>query len=167
MKVKKKQANWNIKKKKKDITIKYAHFHDTDDEIKDPKELDPNFNHIMVFDDVMLKDQTVIKEYFTSGRQNNVNAFYLVQSLHKIAKQCIRKNANMLILFKQRKNSNIFTKIQFQMMIWILKNLDNFAVMLGSNHMGLLYLISGLKMMGMEDIGIIILGFTLQNLFLQ
>ena len=49
----------------------------------------------------MLKDQTVIKEYFCKGRHNNVNVFYLCQSLHKIAKHCIRENANIFILFKQ------------------------------------------------------------------
>jgi len=87
---------------KKEISIKYAHFFDTDETIKDPKELDPNFNHIMVFDDVMLQDQKLIKEYFCTGRHNNVNIFYLVQSLHKIQKHCIRENANMFILFKQR-----------------------------------------------------------------
>ena len=67
----------------------------------DPIELDKNQNHVMVFDDVMLEDQTMMKKYFCSGRHNNVNVFYLVQSLHKIAKHCIRENANMFILFKQ------------------------------------------------------------------
>ena len=38
---------------------------------------------------------------FCSGRHNNVNVFYLVQSLHKIAKHCIRENANTFILFRQ------------------------------------------------------------------
>jgi hypothetical protein len=55
----------------------------------------------MVFDDVMLSDQTKIKEYFTKGRHNNVNIFYLCQSLHKIGKHCIRDNANIFILFHQ------------------------------------------------------------------
>jgi hypothetical protein len=55
----------------------------------------------MVFDDVMLKDQTKMKEYFCMGRHNNVNVFYLCQSLHKIAKHCLRDNANMFILFQQ------------------------------------------------------------------
>ena len=49
----------------------------------------------------MFEDQTAIKKYFCSGRHNNVNVFYLVQSLHKIAKHCIRENANIYILFKQ------------------------------------------------------------------
>ena len=90
-------AIWTNCKKK--VTI--GHFFDVDEEIKDPKELDPNINHIMVFDDVMLSDQTKIKEYFCRGRHNNVNVFYLCQSLHKIAKHCIRENANVFILFHQ------------------------------------------------------------------
>src|SRR2546426_8993769 len=83
------------------ITVKIGHFFDADDEIKNPSELDAKLNHIMVFDDVMLNDQTKIKEYFCRGRHNNVNVFYLCQSLHKIAKHCIRDNANTFILFHQ------------------------------------------------------------------
>ena len=49
----------------------------------------------------MLEDQTAIKTIFCSGRHNNVNVFYLVQSLHKLAKHCIRQNSNIFILFKQ------------------------------------------------------------------
>ena len=81
--------------------IKIANFFDADDEIVDPSMLNKDKNHIMIFDDVMLKDQTVIKEYFCKGRHNNVSVFYLCQSLHKISKHCIRENANMFILFKQ------------------------------------------------------------------
>ena len=55
----------------------------------------------MIFDDVMNADQTKIKDYFCRGRHNNVNVFYLCQSLHKIAKHCIRDNANVFILFHQ------------------------------------------------------------------
>ena len=91
----------NIIKNQCKINIKIGHFFDTDDEIKNPTELDQNTNHIMVFDDVMLSDQTKIKEYFCRGRHNNINVFYLCQSLHKIAKHCIRENANVFILFHQ------------------------------------------------------------------
>src|SRR5271157_4410578 len=38
--------------------IEIAHFLDADEEIVDPSTLDVNQNHIMIFDDVMLKDQT-------------------------------------------------------------------------------------------------------------
>ena len=81
--------------------VKLAHFFDADTEILNPSDLDRVKSHIMIFDDVMLNDQTVIKDYFCRGRHNNVNVFYLCQSLHKIAKHCIRENANMFILFKQ------------------------------------------------------------------
>ena len=46
-------------------------------------------------------DQIKMKDYFCRGRHNNVNVFYLCQSLHKIQKHCIRENANVFILFKQ------------------------------------------------------------------
>jgi hypothetical protein len=81
------------------INVKIGHFFYADDEIKDPSELDPNLHHVMVFDDVMSKDQTIIKDYFCRGRHNNANVFYLCQSIHKIAKHCIRDNANVFILF--------------------------------------------------------------------
>ena len=42
-----------------------------------------------------------MKKYFCSGRHNNVNVFYLVRSLHKIAKHCIKENANIFIFFEQ------------------------------------------------------------------
>ena len=83
------------------ISHKIIHFFDCDDDIKDPAELDPNANHVMVFDDVMNADQTKIKDYFCRGRHNNVNVFYLCQSLHKLKKHCIRDNANIFILFHQ------------------------------------------------------------------
>ena len=94
----------NIKKAiGKDVTI--GHFFESDEQIQNPKELDPKVNHIMIFDDVMFSDQTPIKEYFCTGRHNNVSVFYLCQSLFKIAKHCIRDNANIFILFHQKNNT--------------------------------------------------------------
>ena len=78
--------------------IKIVQFFDSDEEIKNPSELNPRRKHIMIFDDVMNADQTIIKDYFCKGRHNNVNIFYLCQSLHK---HCIRENANVFILFHQ------------------------------------------------------------------
>ena len=43
------------------ITVKIAHFFDSDDEIKDPSELDPKQRHVMIFDDVMNADQSKLK----------------------------------------------------------------------------------------------------------
>jgi ABC-type lipoprotein export system ATPase subunit len=56
---------------------KISHFFDGDEEIKNPDELDSTKSHIMIFDDVMNANQKVIKDYFCSGRHNNVNMFYL------------------------------------------------------------------------------------------
>ena len=81
--------------------VKIAHFYNSDEEIKDPKDLDENKSHIMIFDDVMNNNQKVIKDYFCAGRHNNVNMFYLCQSLHQLPKHGIRQNANIFILFKQ------------------------------------------------------------------
>ncbi len=83
------------------VDVKIAQFFDGDEEIKDPSELDPNLKHVMIFDDVMNADQSKIKDYFCRGRHNNVNVFYLCQSLHKIRKHCIRENVNTFILFHQ------------------------------------------------------------------
>src|SRR5215469_2208204 len=81
--------------------VKIGNFYNADENIKDPSELDARLKHIMIFDDVMLYPQSKIRDYFTRGRHNNVNVFYLCQSLNKIAKHCIRDNANVFILFDQ------------------------------------------------------------------
>ena len=86
-------------------SVKIAHFYHADEDILNPSELATKTNHIMVFDDVMNEDQTVIKDYFCRGRHNNVNVFYLCQSLNKIAKHCIKDNANIFILFKQHEKT--------------------------------------------------------------
>jgi len=44
--------------------VEIAHFFDADDEILNPTYLDKSKNHVMIFDDVMLKDQSVIKDHF-------------------------------------------------------------------------------------------------------
>ena len=43
--------------------VQIAHFFDADDEILNPSKLDKTKNHIMIFDDVMLNDQSVIKDF--------------------------------------------------------------------------------------------------------
>lgn len=82
-----------------------VHFYCRDDEIQDPSELDPNKSHIIVFDDVLSEKQNKIRDYFTRGRHNKNSVFYLSQSFHKVAKQCIRENVNLYILFKQSNNN--------------------------------------------------------------
>ena len=76
-------------------------FHDPHEGIVDPSGLDKNKTFIVVFDDVMNECQKPMIDYFTRGRHNGCNVFYLCQSLHQIKKHSIRQNANVFILFHQ------------------------------------------------------------------
>lgn len=58
-------------------------------------------NSLFIFDDVSCNKQDVIREYFSMGRHNHIDSFYLCQTYAKIPKHLIRDNANFLILFKQ------------------------------------------------------------------
>jgi hypothetical protein len=74
-------------------------------EIISPTSLDRESNNVVVFDDCMLDNQDLISEYFTQGRHNNCDIFYLTQSYYHIPKHTIRDNANFIILFKQDNKS--------------------------------------------------------------
>lgn len=58
-------------------------------------------NSLFIFDDVACDNQDVVREYFSMGRHQYVDSFYLCQTYAKIPKHLIRDNANFLILFKQ------------------------------------------------------------------
>jgi hypothetical protein len=69
-----------------------------------PNELDPSLKHLVIFDDLMEnKNQTIPESYFCRGRHNSADCFYIAQNYFKINRQCIRTNANFIILFKQAK----------------------------------------------------------------
>jgi len=76
-------------------------FYSNDVDIDDVGNLNPKRRTLLVFDDVMLENQTPIERYFSQGRHSGVDCFYLCQSYFRIPKQCIRDNANMIILFNQ------------------------------------------------------------------
>lgn len=79
-------------------------FHDPSEEMLDPSELDREKTHVIILDDVQnLREQKVMTDYFTRGRHNNVNVFYLCQSLNQLKLHSIRQNANIFILFSQDK----------------------------------------------------------------
>ena len=95
-------CNIEIKKKtSKDIIT----FHNPEEGIVNPSTLDKNKTHIVIFDDVMNENQKDIIDYFCQGRHNNVNVFYLCQSIHHLKKHGIRQNANIFILFRQDKKT--------------------------------------------------------------
>lgn len=64
-----------------------------------PSDAKPN--SIFIFDDVACDNQNVIREYFSMGRHNHIDSFYLCQTYAKIPKHLIRDNANVIIIFKQ------------------------------------------------------------------
>lgn len=69
------------------------------DNVIPPEEVLPN--SVFIMDDVINEKQNVIRDYFTRGRHNKIDIFYLAQSYSKVPKQLIRDNANLLVLFKQ------------------------------------------------------------------
>lgn len=58
-------------------------------------------NSVFIFDDVACDKQDPIRQFFSMGRHNDVDSFYLCQSYTRIPKHLIRDNANFLIVFKQ------------------------------------------------------------------
>ena len=64
-----------------------------------PQDVDKKFKNLFIIDDSMLLSQSVIKQYFTHGRHNNINVIYLTQSYFQLDKKSIRDDANYLILF--------------------------------------------------------------------
>lgn len=78
-----------------------AHFYSNSDDILPPEKLDKKLSSVVIFDDVMLEKQKIIEAFFSQGRHNNADCFYLCQSFFRIPKQVVRDNANMIIIFKQ------------------------------------------------------------------
>jgi hypothetical protein len=58
-------------------------------------------NSVLIFDDCILENQTVIRDYFCRSRHKMVNCLYLTQSYTKLMKHLLRENTNVLVVFKQ------------------------------------------------------------------
>lgn len=56
---------------------------------------------LVLFDDYILENQNIVREYFTRGRHKNIDLWYLAQTYSKIPKQLIRDNLNFLNIFRQ------------------------------------------------------------------
>ena len=71
----------------------------TSDEIQ---PLEHYENSTVVFDDMLLsKQESNIDLFFTRGRHNNIDIYYIPQSHFHLPKNTIRINSNIFILFKQ------------------------------------------------------------------
>lgn len=79
-------------------SIGYFPFNEND-QVLHPNDVP--LNSIMIFDDVASEKQDNVRSYFTMGRHNNIDTFYLSQTYSRVPKQLIRDNINLLILFKQ------------------------------------------------------------------
>lgn len=78
--------------------INYYEYTDSES-IMSPSEAKKN--SIFIFDDVACDPQSVIREFFSMGRHNFIDSFYLCQTYSHISKHLIRDNANLLVVFKQ------------------------------------------------------------------
>lgn len=78
--------------------VEYFPFNEHE-QVVPPNDAKPN--SIFVFDDVACEKQDNIRAYFSMGRHENVDCFYLCQTYARIPKHLVRDNANLLILFKQ------------------------------------------------------------------
>lgn len=78
--------------------ISYFKFKDSDN-IVPPSDAKPN--SVFIFDDVACDPQSVIRDYFSMGRHNAIDCFYLCQTYSHIPKHLIRDNANLIVVFKQ------------------------------------------------------------------
>ena len=81
-------------------TIEVQYF-DSVKNFPNPEDLTPNRHHLIIFDDCLLQDQTVIKQFFTRGRHSNADVIYLSQSYFTVDRRLIRGNCNMFFLFRQ------------------------------------------------------------------
>tara|TARA_R100000081_G_scaffold29474_1_gene13471 strand:+ start:281 stop:1054 length:774 start_codon:yes stop_codon:yes gene_type:complete len=82
-----------------DDPIKVNYFEEPDD-VPDPQEVNAKCKNLFIFDDLLLSKQNKIESYYTRGRHNNVDCFYLSQSYFQLPRRTIRGNSNFLILFK-------------------------------------------------------------------
>uniref|UniRef100_A0A0A9YVB7 Uncharacterized protein n=1 Tax=Lygus hesperus TaxID=30085 RepID=A0A0A9YVB7_LYGHE len=58
-------------------------------------------NSIMILDDTARDKQDRIRMFFSMGRHNHIDSFYLAQSYCRIPKHLIRDCANLIIVFRQ------------------------------------------------------------------
>ena len=78
-----------------------ADFFDDCSMMPDPKELSADEKNLLILDDCFLGSQNKAEAYYTRGRQNNCDTFYISQSYFRLPRHTIRGNMNFLVLFPQ------------------------------------------------------------------
>lgn len=85
--------------------IKEIGYYEYEDASKLVKPSDCKTNSVILFDDVVCENQSVIRDYFCFGRHQNIDCFYLCQTYSSVPKQLIRDNANLIVIFNQDKTN--------------------------------------------------------------
>ena len=78
-----------------------ANFYDDCSNIPDPSSLDNLEKNLLILDDCFLGKQNKAEAYYTRGRHNNCDTFYISQNYFRLPRQTIRENSNLIILFPQ------------------------------------------------------------------
>ena len=105
--IKKQQEKEEIMKKKHNIDIQLIHFSENIDDIVDLNDINQDYQNLIIIDDLVLeKNQDKIKNLFMKCRKYNTSTIYLTQDFFKIP-IFIRKNAKMVILFKNDDNREV------------------------------------------------------------
>jgi hypothetical protein len=86
--------------------LKYIGYFESSDSDNIVSPSDIGTNSIIIFDDIVCCDQSLIRDYFCFGRHKGTDCFYLCQTYSSIPKQLIRDNANLLVIFQQD-NTNL------------------------------------------------------------
>lgn len=92
-----------IEEKENAKPIIEVHCSENCEDIPDPSSIDLDKKTLIIFDDLMLEKQNRIEQYYTRGRHNNIDCFYISQNYIKLPKNTIRENANLFIIFPQDK----------------------------------------------------------------
>ena len=69
------------------------------EEYLEDKSIQDFQNCCVVFDDMLDSNQKLIDPFFTRGRHNDLDVYYLAQSYFDLPKRTIRNNSNIIILF--------------------------------------------------------------------
>ena len=78
-----------------------AEFFENCASIPDPTELNADDKNLLILDDCFLGPQNLAESYYTRGRQNNCDTFYISQSYFRLPRHTVRENSNFIILFPQ------------------------------------------------------------------
>jgi len=69
-----------------------AEFYTDVTRIPDPAAHDPTQKNLLILDDIMLGPQNTAEAYYTRGRHNNVDVFYISQNYFRLPRQTVREN---------------------------------------------------------------------------